>query len=264
MKRLLLFVAICTLAESMAFAQASGNFDAAVTSAACAIDPSKIGGLSNPCGLSGQPACPILDTTISTSSGNGVTLVITPSAVTGLLTDTKVSATTTSASAEIGVQVCVEIDGSGANVLPNDGNGNACVVYDQRFQQLSATFFTQLTECVAVPCTTVAAGATDACTTAGEGVCVPTTPGAPAGSPGTCSLPNPLCTLDLLLTTLSAHSFNFIAQVPNGPHNVHADFSLVGVTPTNANSNVAACVGPGTLTVTQAKIFHNSGSTLTF
>jgi len=68
------------------------------------------------------------------------------------------------------------------------------------------------------------------------------------------------------LSTLSAHSFNFIAQVPgdNRPHHVKATWKLTGVNQTTGSSSVAACVGPGDVTVTQTKIFNNSGSSLSF
>src|SRR5438034_1634649 len=74
------------------------------------------------------------------------------------------------------------------------------------------------------------------------------------------------CGFDLTLSTLSAHSFNFVAQVPgdNAPHHVKATWKLTGVNQTTGASNVAACVGPADVTVTQTKIFKNSGSTLSF
>src|SRR5207247_8575512 len=74
------------------------------------------------------------------------------------------------------------------------------------------------------------------------------------------------CGFDVTLSTLSAHGFNFIAQVPgdNKPHHVKATWKLTGVNQTIGSSNVAACVGPADVTVTQTKIFNNSGSSLSF
>jgi len=74
------------------------------------------------------------------------------------------------------------------------------------------------------------------------------------------------CGFDVTLSTLSAHGFNFIAQVPgdNKPHHVKATWKLTGVNQTIGSSNVAACVGPADVTVTQTKIFSNSGSSLSF
>jgi hypothetical protein len=80
-------------------------------------------------------------------------------------------------------------------------------------------------------------------------------------------VPNPLCNLNLILSTLSAHSFDFVVAVDNKkPHVVVASWDVVGLPANNTgggNSSVASCVGPGILTVTQTKVFNNSGS-LTF
>src|SRR6266567_3526174 len=66
---------------------------------------------------------------------------------------------------------------------------------------------------------------------------------------GICVVPNPLCNFDLILSTLSAHSFDFVVSVDNKkPHVVDASWSIIG---------------PGVLTVTQTKVFNNSGA-LTF
>ncbi|HEV2495401.1 MAG TPA: hypothetical protein VG204_20270 [Terriglobia bacterium] len=270
LKVLLAALALCTF-SSVVMAQSSGNFDAAATSAFCTLN-SSTGALSPVCGIGDQPACPILDTTIKTSSGSGVTLVVTPSGVTGLLTDTKISGTVTSAAADVGIEVCLSIDGSANGILPNgnvvaqpDGTTAECVTYDQRFQQLSSSFFSTIAACVPAACTVSAAG--DTCA-AGTGPCIQTDPLCDPTTTtcgGVCSAPaNTSCTLELLLSTLAAHSFNFVAQVPNGQHKVHASWQVFGVNQTNGSSSVAACFGPGTLTVTQTKIFKNSESTLTF
>src|SRR5882672_7430601 len=97
-----LFVIVFTLAVSTApkaFAQSSGNFSATATAASCAIGA---GGA-----FSGGTGVKIFSSNISTSNGNGVTLNIRPSLVTGLFTDTKISTTVSSASADVGIQVCV-------------------------------------------------------------------------------------------------------------------------------------------------------------
>jgi hypothetical protein len=174
--------------------------------------------------------------------------------VTGLFTDTKISATTVStASADIGIQVCVTVDGSGAGILPTD-----CAVYDQRFQQISSNLFSQLTACTAAPTTT--ACTTDAdCTALGTGfTCDPTAL--------VCVGPNALCDFDLVLSTLSAHSFEFVVPVSKGkPHVVKATWSVIGNPANNtAGSHTVSCVGPGIVTVTQYKVFNNSGALLTF
>jgi hypothetical protein len=148
-----------------------------------------------------------------------VTLDIRPSLVTGLFTQTKISTSVPSASADVGIQVCVTVDGSGDKVLPA-----SCVVYDQRFQQISSQLFSQLTECAL----------------------------------------NDLCNFDLILSTLSAHNYDFVVPVGQGKHTVQATWSVIGGGASSGNASVASCVGPGILTVTQEKVFNNSGALLTF
>lgn len=194
-----------------AAAQSSGNFSATATSAACAIGA---GGT-----FSGGTGVQLFSTNISTSNGSGVTLDIRPSLVTGLFTDTKISTSIPSASADVGIQVCVTVDGKGDAVLPA-----SCVVYDERFQQISSQLFSQLSECAL----------------------------------------NDLCNFDLILSTLSAHNYDFVVPVGQGKHVVQATWSVIGAGASNGNASVASCVGPGILTVTQEKVFNNSGALLTF
>ena len=227
-------VTLCLLLVSgSAFAQSSGNFSASYFPVACTINTSN-GSFGTPgptsttggvCVTNGTAVnCGLLNAAIKTSSGSGVTLVITPSAVTGLYTETKVTNLATSATAEVGIQVCVQVDKSGANVFGGDANG--CAMYDQRFQQLSTNLFTQVSTC---------ASATTA-----------------------------LCNIDLIMSTLSAHSYNFIAQVPGGQHTVTATWSVVNANASNSNATIGACLGPGNVTVTQYKVFQNSGAILSF
>src|SRR5262249_4941284 len=154
-----LFVA---MASGPAFAQSSGNFSATGTAAACVIGDG---------GSFGQSGTTLTQFTanLSTGSGNGTTLDIRPALVTGLFTQTKINTSIPTASADIGIQVCVTVDGSGTGVLPR-----SCVTYDQRFQQVSSQLFSQLSACttttacdVNVPCP---ANFTCSSTT-GPGVC---------------------------------------------------------------------------------------------
>jgi hypothetical protein len=244
MTKAALIAAAVLLAGTIGFAQSNGNFSATGTSAACEIGA---GGV-----LSGGITASSFGADISTSNGNGTTLLIRPSLVTGLFTDTKISTTVPSASAEVGIRVCVQVDGSGTGVLPT-----SCVIYDERFQQISSQLFSQLTACTAVP-TTIACSPTLPCPT-GDTCNIPA--GATAG---TCTAPNPLCNFELILSTLSAHSFDFVAPVGLGkPHVVTVNWSTVGTSGTTQGGSTASCVGPGILTVTQVKVFNNSGS-LTF
>ncbi len=236
MKKFTAVFAVATLGSGLVFAQSSGNFSATGTGASCVI-----GALG---ALSGSTALSSFTANISTGSGSGTTLDIRPALVTGLFTDTKISTTIATASADIGIQVCVTVDGSGAGVLPA-----SCVTYDQRFQQISSQLFSQLTACTAAP-TTIACSATLPCPTGDTCDLVA----------GFCTAPNPLCNFDLILSTLSAHSFDFVASVDNKkPHVVVASWKPIGAGIVG-DSHVASCVGPGILTVTQTKVFNNSGS----
>jgi hypothetical protein len=79
--------------------------------------------------------------------------------------------------------------------------------------------------------------------------------------PGVCL--NNACNFDLILSTLSAHSFDFVVPVSNGkPHVIKASWNVIGAG-AGPGGTVLSCVGPGVLTVTQAKVFNNSGG-LTF
>src|SRR5438067_13353508 len=106
-----LVLAIAVLSASMALAQSSGNFDAAVSPTVCTLN-SSTGNLSPLCAPTADGTeCVLLDTTIKTSNGSGVSLLITPSAVTGLFTNTKLSSTVNTATADIGIKVCVQVAG---------------------------------------------------------------------------------------------------------------------------------------------------------
>src|SRR6266851_3301202 len=208
-------LAIATMIAPVAFAQSSGNFSASGSSAACSIGG---GGV-----LSGGIVASSFTANISTSNGSGNTLDIRPSLVTGLFTDTKISTSVSTASADIGIRVCVQVDGSSAGILPAP-----CVIYDERFQQISSQLFSQLSACQLVTSTT--------CTTTAD---CPTgdTCNNPTGGTltGVCTAPNPLCNFQLILSTLSAHSFDFVAPVGNGkPHVVTTSWTISG-TPTSSS-----------------------------
>jgi hypothetical protein len=251
MKKLISFstaALIATFGSGLALAQSSGNFSATATAASCAIGA---GGT-----FSGGTGVKIFSANVSTSSGSGVTLNVRPSLVTGLFTQSKIDTTVSTASADTGIQVCVTVDGSGDGVLPK-----SCVVYDQRFQQISSQLFSQLTACTQAPTSTVCTVDAD-CAGFGTGFTCSIPTGATSG---VCVGPNPLCNFDLILSTLSAHSFDFVVPVDNKKaHEVKATWSVIGAGASNSNSSVASCVGPGILTVTQEKVFNNSGALLTF
>jgi hypothetical protein len=277
MKQAFVLTLAVLFVASVAFAESSGNFSATAIPATCAIGSDGA--------LTGGTGITVWSSLISTSNGNGVTLKITPSAVTGLFTRTKIDTTVSTATADVGIEFCVEVDGSGDGVLPN-----SCVVYDQRFQQISSQLFSQIAACNTVVCTTSADCATAGLTGAtcinptgltGGGVCVvPTTtacttnadcavgqlcvnPTGGAGA-GLCNqvagVANPNCDFELILSTLSAHSFDFVVPVGLGkPHTVTATWKVIGAG-TKGDASTAYCVGPGILTVEQTKLFNNSGS----
>ncbi len=73
------------------------------------------------------------------------------------------------------------------------------------------------------------------------------------------------CNFDLILSTLSAHSFDFVVPVGTGkPHHVKVKWSVVGAGASGNTASTASCVGPGIVTVEQMKVFNNSGALLTF
>src|SRR5262249_12033317 len=153
---------------------------------------------------------------IKVPNGSGTSLDIRPNFVTGLFTKTKVDTTTTTASAAAGVQVCVKIDQGTLDGIPGP-NAQHCVWYDKRFQQLSAPVLSLITECATNPAA---------------------------------------CNIELILSTLSAHSYDFVAyNIPGGVRTVGvtADFNPNGIA-----GNAAACVGPGVVAVTQTKVFSTS------
>src|SRR5207244_12853904 len=94
------------------------------------------------------------------------------------------------------------------------------------------------------PCTTAADPST-----LGTGFTCSITSPAPTG---VCVGRNPLCDFDLIVSTLSAHSFDFVVPVGKGkPHRVQATWSVIGSGATSG-AHVASCVGPGILTVEQS------------
>jgi hypothetical protein len=239
MKKTFAFV-LCLLAFAAGMASAqSGNFSASGTSASCVLGD---GGV-----LSGGTTLHSFTTNIATSTGSGLTLDIRPALVTGLFTQTKIDTTVPSAAADVGIEVCVKVDGSATGVFPQ-----SCVTYDEQFQQVNSQLFSQLAACELVTSTTTCTGTSDCSALGSTYIC-----NNPTGGTGTgvCVVPNPLCNLNLIETSLSAHSFDFVVTVPNKkPHVVTASWNVVGLPANNTgggNSSVASCVGPGIVTVTQ-------------
>lgn len=106
------------------------------------------------------------------------------------------------------------------------------IIYDQRFQQLSTNVFDSISGCSA----------------------------------------NNNCNIDLIESTLAAHSFDFVApNVGGGTHTLVVSWEFE-CTDNNGNTTpctvayttntAGACAGPGTVTVTQVKAFSQSGGIL--
>ena len=239
MKKSLVFV-LCSLVftSGLALAQ-SGNFSATGTSASCVLGS---GGV-----LSGGTSLTSFTTNIATSTGSGLTLDVRPSLVTGLFTQTKIDTTVSSSSADVGIEVCVKVDGSATGVMPQ-----SCVTYDERFQEIASQLFSQLAACALVPSTTTCTATSDCSALGATYIC--NNPTGATGA-GVCIVPNPLCNFDLIESSLSAHGFDFVVSVPNKkPHVVTVSWDVVGLPANNTgggNSSVASCVGPGIVTVTQ-------------
>ena len=173
--------------------------------------------------LSGGIPVTLLQTTIKTPNAGSTALDIRPSMVTGLFTRTRITQLDTDAAAVAGVQVRVLIDGKvaapGTPVGAVAGPNDGWVYYDKRFQQLSSNLFSQIETC-----------GTDSTTE---------------------------CFIELVLSTLSAHSLDFVVpNVGGGDHTLKMEWRLQ---PTAANANEKACVGPGVLTVEQVKTFSTGG-----
>jgi len=244
---LVMATGLITIASHSALADSSGNFTADLETSACALNVNS-GALSCPGGAAAGICIDNLTAQIFVSSGSGNSLLVTPSLVTGLLTDTNLvsggkNSTSQSVTAAVVAHVTLKRpDGTVVAVSPDVCtkmvNGSctetAGVVYDERFQQLSTNIFNVLTNC----------SSSSASSTA--------------------------CNLELVLSTLNAHSFNFVApqaQLEQGTDTLNVGLELdcfnngAPVTcgsalPTGA---VNACAGPGTLTVEQVKAFSNGG-----
>jgi hypothetical protein len=118
-----------------AFAQSSGSFNYNADTTAC----TDISGL-----LGGGTSVTSLKTTMKVSSGNGVALVVRPSAVTGLLTNVSLSGKFGTAlatgSAHASIQFSVAVTPLSGQAAPKVVPG-APVTYEDRFVQISTNLF---------------------------------------------------------------------------------------------------------------------------
>ncbi len=134
MKKVAIVGIAMLLLASVAFAQSSGNFSGAYSSATTQCTDTA-GALANNLSFT------TMDTTMKVSSGNGNMLIVRPSALVGLLTNVTISTKNgTSAAAQAGVDFQV-------TVTPKDGQPNPTVIpsmpvtYEDRYVQISTNLF---------------------------------------------------------------------------------------------------------------------------
>jgi hypothetical protein len=218
-------ITVALLGASVARAQSSGNFTATLTTTQCTMNT--VPGTPTSGGFLTTSPHKMLETMIKTPSSKFTTLLIRPSLVAGLFTNTGVNDDQYSGRSAA-VRVSVKLDGT--PVAPQTGTATAPgpgITYAQRFQQLSMGN----------------AAAMAACT------------------------PNNNCDVDLVTSTLGAHSFDFVApNVGGGDHKLVVEWEFTcsdaagNMSPSNCattyTANTAgACAGPGAITVTQVKNF---------
>ena len=206
---------------SLAFAQSSGNFSAKINTTKCVIDDTDGS-------LDGGIGDTLLETTIKTPNSQFTALVIRPSLVTGLYTKTRVTDTVTSDTAWAGLKVRVLIDGKvvapGTPVGVVAGNNDGWVYYDKRWQQINQNFLSIIKDLADL---------------------------------AELDTPDELY-LELILSTLSAHSIDFVVgDVGGGDHTLKVEWACEDSD--DAEANAAACVGPAVLTVQQVKTFSTGG-----
>jgi hypothetical protein len=209
------------LLSPLALAQSSGNFAAALGTQQCVMN-------SETGALSGGMAKNLLSTTIQTPNSGQTSLLIRPSLVTGLYSNTYITSAQSTANQTAQVVVTVLLDGK---PVPPATVADPDVTYDSRFQEISTQMWTQIAECRT----------------------------------------NEKCDFSMILSTLSAHSFDFVQpSVGGGLHKLDVSWvmecddgtgtpSAAKCSTTFAPNTAAACVGPGVVTVTQTKAFSQSG-----
>jgi hypothetical protein len=242
MKKITILLASLALATTMAFAQSSGSFSYGTNpqgEVACSMDQN--GNMSGTeqcqesCTLNadGTSTCSTPTGTcnghavagIKTSSGAGNIFVVRPSAVIGLLTDVSVnskqsgsSTGAVSSSALAGVDFKVSVTGPNGTNVPVIPSGY--ITYDSRYIQISTNLF----QVLATQCSLVTGG----------------------------------CFITFNESTVSAHSFDFLAGGPANPLSA-GQYTVTTTWKTALGgtgiSESLTCVGPLNMTVQQNKVF---------
>jgi hypothetical protein len=217
-------VGLAAFSVTVARAQSSGNFTAAVQTTQCTMNTTP--GLPNSGALIDPQPINVLTTTIKTPNSKFTTLLIRPSLVTGLFTNTGANANEYSGRSAA-VKVYVTLDGQPVAPATSTTPG---IIYDQRFQQLSLADASAMATCAA----------------------------------------NEECDVDLVMSTLAAHSFDFVApDVGGGDHTLRVEWEFTcsdangNMSPSNCTTaytanTAGACAGPGSVTVTQVKNFSQN------
>lgn len=140
MKRILCVLLTTVLVATLAVAQSSGSFNFKSDTTSC----TDTGGL-----LGSGTTQTALKTTLKVSSGNGVALVIRPSAVVGLLTNLSLNKTGLAAS-QAGVNFQVTVTPLSGQAAPTV-TPNIPVTYDDRYVSISTNLFDAIsTQCLAL------------------------------------------------------------------------------------------------------------------
>ena len=230
-----------------AMATSSGSFTASVDNEACTIN-----------GVDGTLSAPIEaqvyltpKTGLQVRVPTNTQVMITPSLVTGLYTQNNINKLNPTSLQNAGLFVQVTIEPTGALSAPiaiapdttatggtgtaslctlpkgaSPGSVTSCAIYDQRFIQVQSSVLSNLASCAVDP-------------VSGLLVC-----------------PN---AFSLTESTLSAHSFNWYANLPNsGAYNVIVTANLVDTGSVLQSGSSAVCAGPGTVTVTQVNNFNQN------
>ena len=216
--------ALLSFAVGTASAQSSGNFTANLTTTQCTMNTAP--GTTNAGGFITTNPKQVLETIIKTPNSKFTTLLIRPSLVAGLFTNTGVNDDQYSGRSAA-VKVYVTLDGQPVAPATSTEPG---IIYAQRFQQLSM---------------------------------------GTAAAMATCSVDDS-CDVDLVTSTLSAHSFDFVApNVGGGDHPLRVEWEFTcsdaagnmdpaNCTTTYTANTAGACAGPGAITVTQVKNFSQN------
>ncbi len=140
MKKFMWLLAIATFLSTMTLAQSSGSFNFQSDTTSCTDTSGLLGSGST------QTA---LTTTMKVSSGNGVALVIRPSAVVGLLTNVSLNKTGL-ASSQAGVNFQVTVTPLSGQSAPTVTPAIP-VTYDDRYVSISTNLFDAIsTQCLAL------------------------------------------------------------------------------------------------------------------